>query len=143
MKTQRIIVNGILEHDNRVLIAKRSLSKKIAPGKYHLPGGHVEFAETPAEAIKREFLEEFELDVEVGNVFHTFSYVIGDAHTVGISFLLSFDGDISAIKVDSKENDEVIWLASNDLTKYFNSSDHNYTVLNQYFLKRDRGFLGF
>ena len=31
-------------HDRgEVLLAKRAASKAIAPGKYHLPGGHVEF----------------------------------------------------------------------------------------------------
>lgn len=135
MKAQYIIVNGILEYGNQVLVAKRSLNRKIAPGKYHLPGGHVEFGESPVEAIKREFFEEFELDVAVASVFQTFSYVIEDSHTVGICFLLSFDGDISVMNIDPSENDKVTWLANDAFTKYFNSDDHNYILLKQYFLK--------
>lgn len=136
MNTQRIIVNGILEHGNRVLIARRSMTKKIAPGKYHLPGGHVEFGETPEDAIVREFAEEFGITIEAGRVFRTFMYLIGDVHTVGICFLLSFGGDATAIKADGIENDEVVWVAKNELTDYFNSSDHNYVTLERYFNNR-------
>lgn len=136
MKTQRIIVNGILEHNNRVLIAKRSASKKIAPGKYHLPGGHVEFGETPNKAIVREFSEEFGITVGAGRFFQTFSYTTNDVHTVGICFLLMFDGNAAAIKADQIENDEVAWVAKNELANYFDPSDHNYITLEKYFSDR-------
>lgn len=135
MNTQRIIVNGILEHGGRVLIAKRPAYKKIAPNKYHLPGGHVDFNETPDEAIVREFSEEFGITVEVDRVLQAFSYTIGDIHTVGICFLLSYDGNAEAIKPTNAENEEVAWVAENELTDYFDPSDHNYEILEEYFRK--------
>ena len=133
MTTQRIIVNGVLEDNNRVLIAKRSMTKKIAPGKYHLPGGHVEFGETPSKAIVREFTEEFGITVEAGRVLRTFTYIIGDVHTVGICFLLSRNDTTAAITVDASENDEICWVAKNELDAYFDPSDHNFVTLEQYF----------
>ena len=133
MNTQRIIVNGMLEHNNRVLIARRSMSKKIAPGKYHLPGGHVEFGEAPDEAIVREFAEEFGITVQAEQILRTFMYTISDVHTVGISFILSFDGNIEAITVDGIENDEISWVSENELANYFDPSDHNYVTLKRYF----------
>ena len=37
-----------------------------AAGYYYLPGGHVEFGESAASALVREFVEECGLEVEVG-----------------------------------------------------------------------------
>jgi len=57
---QRIIVSGVLLNQaGEVFLTKRPLTKTIAPGKYHLPGGHVDFGEAPEEALIREFAEEF------------------------------------------------------------------------------------
>ncbi len=109
------------------------MSKEIAPGKYHLPGGHVEFGETLDEAIVREFSEEFRIAVKASDIFQTFAYVIGDIHTVGICFLLSFDGDTTAVAADGVENDEVRWIVKSELADYFDTNDHNYMTLEQYF----------
>src|SRR4051794_40893959 len=43
---QRIVVAGFILDHGQVLLAKRATTKTLAPGKYHLPGGHVEFGET-------------------------------------------------------------------------------------------------
>lgn len=51
-----------------VLIAGSSilLCKNLKHGYYYLPGGHVEFGESAAQALAREFLEEAAIDVTVG-----------------------------------------------------------------------------
>ncbi len=133
MKTQRIIVNGILPRDGKVLIAKRSLKKKIAPGKYHLPGGHVEFGEEPIDALKREFSEEFDLEIEIKDIFRTFSYMLDDVHTIGLSFVLSSDDDLVDIKVDTDDNEQIEWVDMNNLGDFFEKSDHDFVTLSQFF----------
>ncbi len=133
MKTQRIIVNGILAKNGSVLVAKRSQSKKIAPGKYHLPGGHVEFGENPSAGVVREFIEEFGLSVIAGDVFRTFSYVIGDVHTVGITFLLTTSNDLQDIRFDKEDNEEIVWAEKTKLKEYFSDEDHDFITLSQYF----------
>jgi 8-oxo-dGTP diphosphatase len=133
MKTQRIIVNGILPRDGKVLIAKRSLKKKIAPGKYHLPGGHVEFGEEPVDALKREFSEEFALEIEIKDIFRTFSYMLDGVHTIGLSFVLSSDDDLDDIKFDTDDNEQIEWVDMNNLGYFFEKSDHDFVTLSQFF----------
>lgn len=133
MKSQRIIVNGILAENGRVLVAKRSANKKIAPGKYHLPGGHVEFGEDAADAIVREFEEEFSILVIAGKVFRTFSYVIDDIHTVGITFLLTTSSNLQNVKFDKKDNEKVVWVNKKNMNKHFSDTDDDFITLSKYF----------
>lgn len=133
MNSQKIIVNGILSKGAQVLIARRPLSKKIAPGKYHLPGGHVEFGEEPADALAREFREEFGLTVRVESIFRAFSYVMGGTHTVGLTYLLSSADSLDEIKIDPEDNDIVEWVGRADLEQYFDVRDHDRVTLETYF----------
>lgn len=133
MKNQKIIVNGIIVENGCVLIAKRSASKKIAPGKYHLPGGHVVFGENPDDAIVREFNEEFGLTVVAGKVSSTFSYVIGDIHTVGITFLLTTSESLQNIKFDKEDNEEIVWMEKSNIKEYFDVTDNDFITLSKYF----------
>ncbi len=52
----RVLV--IATRDDAVLLLKRARHKKLWPGLYNAPGGHVERGETPAEAATRELAEE-------------------------------------------------------------------------------------
>lgn len=66
-KTERYIfsyrVAGILIRDGSVL-----LQKPTNETGYAFPGGHVEFGETNAETLVREFKEEIGADVSVGDL---------------------------------------------------------------------------
>ncbi|MDO8686538.1 MAG: NUDIX hydrolase [Clostridiales bacterium] len=66
-KTERYIfsyrVAGILIHDGSVL-----LQKPTNDTGYAFPGGHVEFGETNAETLVREFKEEIGADVSAGDL---------------------------------------------------------------------------
>ncbi len=133
MQPQRIIVNGILTKDGKVLIAKRSHKKKIAPGKYHLPGGHVEFGENPVDALAREFQEEFGLTVHVEDTFRTFSYIIDDVHTVGLSFILSSDDDLDEVCINTDDNERIVWVDKSNLGDYLKKEDHDHITLGLFF----------
>jgi len=58
------VVLAIIEKDNKYLFTKRVDPNPRYNGKWQLPGGGVEYGETPEEALKREIQEE--LGVTVG-----------------------------------------------------------------------------
>lgn len=128
MSEQRIIVNGILQKDGLVFIAKRSSNKAIAPGQWHLPGGHVEFGEDAPTALRREFKEEFDLDIEVGDIIRTFSYIIGDAHTIGLSFRARCNNISEPISLTA-DNSAITWMSLEDIDEYFSPENHDYVTL--------------
>lgn len=135
-KKQTIIVSGILESSDGVLLAKRPLTKKIAPGIYHLPGGHVEFGEDPEIALAREFKEEFFLDIRVENIIRIFSYVRGDEHSIEISYKVSTKELPDIIKFDRKETESVHWATKVTLKDYLPENDHDYITLENYFIDK-------
>lgn len=59
-------VAGILIHNNKILIGKKIIADGVfCSGGWHLPGGHLANNESEESAIKREFKEETNLDVEI------------------------------------------------------------------------------
>jgi len=54
----REIVNGLLLRGGKVLMARRSASRRDYPGTWSFPGGHVEQGESHDKALKRELAEE-------------------------------------------------------------------------------------
>ncbi len=132
MGQQKIIVNGILDVDGKIFLAKRSDNKKIAPGKYHLPWWHVDFWETCEEALIREFKEEFNLNIEVLDVISTFSYIHDDDHTIGICFFITCNNLPNPIWFDTRETQEVTWVDYKNYGKYLWKGWKNHTLIQKY-----------
>jgi ADP-ribose pyrophosphatase YjhB (NUDIX family) len=61
-----ICVDGVYSKNRRILLLKRA--EEPFKGYWGLVGGQVESGETLAEALKREFKEETDLDIEVGHL---------------------------------------------------------------------------
>lgn len=57
------VVCALIERDGRVLVARRPWHKALG-GCWEFPGGKVEFAELPVEALRRELREELGVEIE-------------------------------------------------------------------------------
>ncbi len=132
---QDAIVSGILARNHEVMLAKRASSKKIAPGMYHLPGGHIEFGEEPEAALIREFKEEFDLDISAQRVVRAFSYMKDDLHTVGITYEVRCGTIPETIRFDTHDTEEIAWVSRDNYEAYVggNPSDHDLITLRRYF----------
>ncbi len=64
---QRVAVYGVARGDDEVLLVRAS-SDTGTPGTWWLPGGGLEFGESPEECLVREFREETGLGVRVRDV---------------------------------------------------------------------------
>ena len=58
-----VVVGVIINKDDQVLIAKRA-SHQHQGDKWEFPGGKVEKAETPQQALKRELKEELSIEIQ-------------------------------------------------------------------------------
>jgi 8-oxo-dGTP pyrophosphatase MutT (NUDIX family) len=57
------IVTAVLRDGNRVLLCHRSPRRRLCPGVWDLPGGHVEPGELPGAALARELREELGIGI--------------------------------------------------------------------------------
>ncbi len=95
-------VTGIVIRNGQVLLARHTYGS----GKNMLivPGGYVNFGETPQEALKREFMEETKIEVEATDIIG----IRFNMHDWYIAFKAEYiSGEAST---DNNENSEVLWL---------------------------------
>jgi len=117
-KQTRVAVTGFLVVKNKVLIVRRSSKEGFFAGFYELPGGKLNFGENPGDALRREFLEEVNLNVKVTRPYRVFSYMSGDGNkcTVDISHILELADDVSNIKL-SDAHDDLKWVTIEEIDK--------------------------
>lgn len=126
---QRFVAAGFIYSDGLALIARRAMSKSIAPGQLHLPGGHVEPGEHPAAALCREIEEEFGVLVQVMDSLHIFEYEEIGHHTRGIVYAAALVGPRSALRLDPVDHSEILWIGREHLDELFpDKTNHNYVA---------------
>lgn len=73
------VVAAIIEHDNKILCMQRGEDKHYYTSfKWEFPGGKIEEGETNEEALKREIMEEMNLNVELKSRFCDIRHIYPD-----------------------------------------------------------------
>lgn len=116
-KYQKVVVTGVLIAEDKVLLVRRSQRETFMPGKYECPGGKVDFGEDPRLSLKREYMEETGLDVEVGELLDVIHYVSenGQRHTVEIFFKVQLVDPNSFEVILSEDHDDFMLASLADL----------------------------
>jgi 8-oxo-dGTP diphosphatase len=84
------VVAAIIYHENKILCVQRGENKyDYISKKYEFPGGKMEAGESKIETIKREILEELQMDIEVQDEFLTVDHQYPDFHLTMHSFKCS------------------------------------------------------
>ena len=118
-KEIRPIVLGILVRDNKLLITSGYDSKKNNTF-YRCLGGGIEFQETSTEALKREFKEELNIDIKVGEFCgvyeNIFIYEGNPAHEIVFLYKITIDDKDykEEYKVIDEDNTYATWVDIND-----------------------------
>ena len=108
------VVAAIIINDDKILCVQRNENKlPYISKKYEFPGGKMEPGETKKDAIKREILEELEMDIDVKEEYLTVTHQYPDFMIVMHSFICnSMDRKISLTEhIDYK------WLKKDELEK--------------------------
>ncbi|MGL4670118.1 MAG: NUDIX hydrolase [Methanobacteriaceae archaeon] len=63
-----LVMRGLLKVDEKILILKRHPKSTTNPNKWELPGGKVDDGENFEKALIREFIEETNLEIQMGDL---------------------------------------------------------------------------
>lgn len=118
------VFKGILfDQKNRILIDNRK--EEIldeANKKWEVPGGKIEFGETPEEAVKRELIEETGYNAKVKEMIpysnvSMWEYPDYMQHTVIFFYICDLENDEHIDMRDNRIN-TYKWITSEELEKY-------------------------
>ena len=110
---------GIAVVNGKVFIAKRKPGTSIGES-WEFPGGKAEIGETPQQALVREYKEEFDIDIEVKDLFCSGHFSNkGKKYTLK-AFFIKFLSD--SIKL--REHSKIEWITIENLSdRNFANSD--------------------
>ncbi len=124
MKMDLVVAGYLIHNDRLLLIHHRKL------GKWLPPGGHIHENETPDDALKREFREELNLEIEIlnrsdipeeGNItkqlavpFYVNVHNVGD-HEHCCFFYLCRPKNPESVKLNESELNDFGWFSADEL----------------------------
>lgn len=86
-------VQGLLERDGRVLLARRALDPHR--GEWDIPGGFLDETELPVDGLRREFREETGIVVERAELMRIDVEPYDGRHVFSVTYLVEGDGEPS------------------------------------------------
>ena len=120
---QVITACALIHHDfdgvTKVFLPKRADTKKFLPGVYEIPGGHIDFGENIVAGLKREVLEELEVDVNIGDPFYVFDYKNGikGSHSIEVIYFATLKGSPDDITLHPDDHSTFGWFGEDELEK--------------------------
>ncbi|HEY4540273.1 MAG TPA: NUDIX domain-containing protein [Faecalibacter sp.] len=117
-KPFNVRVYALLEHQGKIMIIHEPFQNQLI---YKFPGGGLEFGEGTRECLIREFKEELNLEVEIGEHFYTQDFFIQNAFDPTEQILMIYycaqttDVALENLKVMDEDIQEVMWWDKKDL----------------------------
>jgi ADP-ribose pyrophosphatase YjhB (NUDIX family) len=102
-------VQGVLERDGRVLLAKRAIEPRL--GHWDLPGGFLEEGEDALDGLRREFREETGLDVSPAGWLGAFLDPYQNYFVLGLTWVVHADGE----PIAADDVAELRWFGRDEL----------------------------
>lgn len=129
-----VIVAALLRDGDRVLLCHRSPTRRWYPNVWDFPGGHVEQGEQPADALRRELLEELGIDVKVthSNVLHRIARPEAD---LDLTLFLVTTWSGTAVNLQADEHDAINWFFPDELSS-LTLADESFLPILQETLRR-------
>ena len=103
------VAAAIIKEDNRIFATQRGYGE-FKDG-WEFPGGKIEAGETPQEALRREIMEELDIEISVGELIETVEYDYSNFHLSMDCFWCK----IVSGELVLKEAEDAKWLTKDTL----------------------------
>ncbi len=108
-----VVCAAIRNSKNQILLARRAPDKKLG-GFWEFPGGKLEHGEELEVALKREILEELELEIEIEQLIHIKPYQYDHAAVLILFYLCSARNENFVLK----DHDRAEWVGVDNLASF-------------------------
>lgn len=114
--------NAILFKGNKIIVPKRTMTKKLYPGRYdYSGGGHVNYGESYLEAIVREMKEELGVDIfDIQEVAYLNPYM-DDVGCFSRFFIAKYD-EKQEINYSPEEVDSIHFFTVDEILRMINEN---------------------
>ena len=111
-------IGAAIIRDGKLFLAKRGEKAKNERGNWETPGGGLEQWETMEETVKREFLEEYDAEIEIVEELIAKDHILRNEgqHWVAICFLARLVGNEPRI-MEPEKCAEIGWFTLDEAEK--------------------------
>lgn len=117
MTSFNIRIYGLLIQENKLLIIREPFAGKMID---KFPGGGLEFGEGTRDCLKREFMEELNLQINVKEHFYTQDNFIASRFNENEQLLMIYYKveavDLAQLKIVDADIEKLIWKDFNELS---------------------------
>ena len=105
----------------KVFMPRRADTKKLLPGVYELPGGHINYGEDLKVGLAREVMEELGMHAQIGDVVDVFTYMneVKQSHSIEVIYFAQFTDPIDQICINPEDHSTCGWFAEDDLVQLY------------------------
>ena len=121
---QQVITACAFIHRNvdgveKVFLPRRADTKKFLPGKYEIPGGHIDYGEDIQVGLVREIQEELGVTVALGDPFAVFTYTndIKGSHSIEVVYFAQLADDPAGITIDPDDHSAFGWFTEDEAVR--------------------------
>ncbi|WP_458453930.1 NUDIX domain-containing protein [Methanobrevibacter sp.] len=113
-----LTVRGICEYENKILLLKIRSKSAHHAGKWEIPGGKVKKCEFFDDALKREYLEETGLDIDIVSLYnvvrndYTACKTGEEVKSIQLIMKVTCESDEVAV---SEEHDDYGWFTQEEV----------------------------
>ena len=124
----------IVDEEGRLFLARRGPQAKNERGLWEYPGGSVEYGETHADALAREMMEEYGVEVAVGELLDVVDHILPDEgqHWVSPTYVCAIVSGEPRI-LEAGKCSEIGWFhpaeIPDDLTQITRTNLKHYMVI--------------
>ena len=125
-----IFVKSFVVYKRKVLTIQRSNYNGFGNGEWDIPGGGLQFGESPLECLEREIREEAGLTVCIDRLLYALSVINPTRQNVGLFYLGYSDSDNVTL---SHEHSHYLWATKKELVELMSKSVFEDYVKNSVF----------
>lgn len=121
MDKYKILVKGIVKHEDKYLIVKRWYDDRISePFQWEFVDGTVQFGEPLEKAVLRNVADRTGIDACISQVMYTWTFMVGEVCNIGVAFLCMTAIDHVTLSEDLLEYK---WITKDEFADYIENKN--------------------